>query len=183
MKKLSITLIIALFGLFGAGSAMAQEQTAPQPPKQHGPGFVDANGDGWNDNAPDADGDGIPNGADPDYQGPRKGAGPRFVDADGDGVNDLAQDADGDGIPNGKDSDYVRPAGQGKGFVDADGDGKNDNRKAWGRGGRGRFGAANPGTATGLQKDHPGKGNMQGPGDGTGMSPKGGQGRGKGKTN
>ena len=29
--------------------------------------FVDLNGDGFNDNAPDADGDGIPNGLDPDY--------------------------------------------------------------------------------------------------------------------
>ena len=30
-------------------------------------GFVDANGDGVNDNAADDDGDGIPNGQDPDF--------------------------------------------------------------------------------------------------------------------
>ena len=35
----------------------------------HSNGFVDANGDGYNDNAPDADGDGIPNGRDEDYDG------------------------------------------------------------------------------------------------------------------
>jgi hypothetical protein len=32
-----------------------------------GKNFVDLNGDGINDNAPDADGDGIPNGLDPDW--------------------------------------------------------------------------------------------------------------------
>ena len=32
-----------------------------------GHGFVDENGDGYNDNAPDADGDGIPNGRDEDF--------------------------------------------------------------------------------------------------------------------
>ena len=36
---------------------------------KHGVGFVDENGDGYNDNAPDVDGDGIPNGMDPDYTG------------------------------------------------------------------------------------------------------------------
>ncbi len=92
---------------------------------QHGIGFVDANGDGYNDNAPDADGDGIPNGMDPDYTGAKMHNGNGrggFVDADGDGINDNAMDADGDGIPNGMDPDYVRPQdgsgqknGQGRG--------------------------------------------------------------------
>ena len=51
-------------------------------------GFVDEDGDGYNDNAPDHDGDGIPNGLDPDYkQGDRKKG---FVDLDGDGINDNA---------------------------------------------------------------------------------------------
>lgn len=40
-------------------------------------GFVDLNGDGINDNAPDADGDGIPNGQDPDYIAPQDGTGYR----------------------------------------------------------------------------------------------------------
>ncbi len=79
---------------------------------QHGHKFVDENGDGINDNAPDADGDGIPNGQDPDYVGSQKRAGhgaKGFIDLDGDGINDNALDADGDGIPNGQDPDYVRP--------------------------------------------------------------------------
>ena len=61
---------------------------------QHGYRFVDENGDGYNDNAPDADGDGIPNGLDPDYDGPknRMGKGSKgFVDMDGDGINDNLQ--------------------------------------------------------------------------------------------
>jgi len=47
--------------------------------------FIDADGDGFNDNAPDHDGDGIPNGLDPDWQ--RQKDQP-FVDLDGDGIND-----------------------------------------------------------------------------------------------
>ncbi|MEW6749401.1 MAG: hypothetical protein AB1505_00295 [Candidatus Latescibacterota bacterium] len=81
-------------------------------------GFVDVDGDGINDLAQDADGDGVPNAADPDYAGflgrghHGRGLGHMgFVDEDGDGINDLAQDADGDGTPNGMDPDYVLPAG------------------------------------------------------------------------
>ncbi len=55
----------------------------------HGPNFVDENGDGYNDNAPDHDGDGIPNGQDADYQGAGKGKRQqRFVDTNGDGIAD-----------------------------------------------------------------------------------------------
>lgn len=70
---------------------------------QHGPRFVDEDGDGYNDNAPDHDGDGIPNGLDPDYTGPqmRKGSGQKgFVDLDGDGINDniMQQGRHGKGL-------------------------------------------------------------------------------------
>ena len=42
----------------------------------NGPGmFVDADGDGFNDLAPDADGDGIPNGLDDDFVKPEDGTG------------------------------------------------------------------------------------------------------------
>jgi hypothetical protein len=44
----------------------------------HGNGvcnFIDEDGDGFNDLAPDADGDGIPNGLDPDYERPQDGEG------------------------------------------------------------------------------------------------------------
>ena len=37
--------------------------------------FIDEDGDGFNDLAPDADGDGIPNGQDPDYVKPEDGSG------------------------------------------------------------------------------------------------------------
>ncbi len=111
MKHLTLTL--SLIGLILAGSIMAQDaDTDPVTLKQHGPNYVDANGDGYNDNAPDHDGDGIPNGLDEDYTGPksRKGKGRGgFVDADGDGINDNIRDDDGDGIPNRVDEDYVRP--------------------------------------------------------------------------
>ncbi len=93
--------------LLNQNQALNQGQQA-----QHGYRFVDENGDGYNDNAPDADGDGIPNGLDPDYTGAkvRAGNGARgFIDLDGDGINDNALDSDGDGIPNGQDPDYVRP--------------------------------------------------------------------------
>lgn len=79
----------------------------------NGPGeFIDENGDGYNDLAPDEDGDGIPNYADEDYVRPEggQGNGPgNFVDEDGDGYNDNAPDEDGDGIPNYADEDFVPP--------------------------------------------------------------------------
>lgn len=110
-KQYAILSAVAVFALatFMAGAALAQDDVSIQ----HGPNFVDTDGDGYNDNAPDADGDGIPNGQDPDYvpQGSASGQfhGRGYVDADGDGFNDNAPDIDGDGIPNGQDPDYVRP--------------------------------------------------------------------------
>ncbi|MCF6269161.1 MAG: hypothetical protein L3J41_05600 [Melioribacteraceae bacterium] len=50
--------------------------------------FIDKDGDGYNDNAPDHDGDGIPNGLDPDYLKLKKRKHIEYVDADGDGIND-----------------------------------------------------------------------------------------------
>jgi hypothetical protein len=55
---------------------------------RHSRRFVDKNGDGYNDNAPDHDGDGIPNGLDPDYKGSKNRWRNRgFNDADVDGAN------------------------------------------------------------------------------------------------
>lgn len=67
-------LIILSILMLSAGFAMAQG---------FGDGdgvcnFVDEDGDGYNDLAPDADGDGIPNGQDPDYVKPEDGAGNQF---------------------------------------------------------------------------------------------------------
>jgi hypothetical protein len=51
--------------------------------------FVDKNGDGFNDNAPDDDGDGIPNCIDPDFKGRMLQKGKKnFIDKNGDGIND-----------------------------------------------------------------------------------------------
>ena len=113
MKHTFFFLMTAL-ALFLVVQTAAGQDTGPA----HGPGFVDENGDGVNDNAADYDQDGVPNGQDPDYErqshsgesqgrGAQRGQG--FVDMDGDGLNDRALDADGDGIPNGRDDDYVRP--------------------------------------------------------------------------
>lgn len=84
--------------------------------------FVDENGDGINDLARDADGDGIPNCQDPDWSRPLDGSGYKAQAGKGAGKGTttaagtpagnsyrLARDADGDGIPNGQDPDWTRP--------------------------------------------------------------------------
>jgi hypothetical protein len=97
MKK-NIILYLMLSGFFVFSSVQfAQDSSSAQNQNkikmqnaernQHGNNFVDANGDGYNDNAPDHDGDGIPNGLDEDYNGKGKKG---FVDLDGDGINDNA---------------------------------------------------------------------------------------------
>ncbi len=135
--------IISLALIFLVGNLFAQDSTAQKNQYRKGNtnqvGFIDADGDGYNDNAADHDGDGIPNGMDSDYTGAKNRKGNRskgFVDADGDGINDNAADHDGDGIPNGRDSDYVRPQdgtgsmrgssnGGGTGTGECDGTGSN----------------------------------------------------------
>lgn len=72
---LLFTLALALAAVTGAS---ADDQTTTDTTAStvvHGRHFVDANGDGYNDNAPDDDGDGIPNGQDPDYTRPQDGTG------------------------------------------------------------------------------------------------------------
>lgn len=64
----------------------------------NGPGeFIDENGDGFNDLAPDADGDGIPNKFDNDYQRPQDGTGSGFKAQ----RNNGSGPADGSGYKNG----------------------------------------------------------------------------------
>lgn len=95
MKKIVTILLAFSITLFLSTSLFAQDSSKTQTKgkagnkveAKHGKGFVDANGDGYNDNAPDHDGDGIPNGLDEDYEGPGKMG---FVDEDGDGINDNA---------------------------------------------------------------------------------------------
>lgn len=118
--KLTMVAMAAALSLFvfSSTNVFAQDEN---PVVQHGPRFIDENGDGYNDLAPDHDGDGIPNGQDPDYVKPEDGSGNKmngkkwgngggaFIDEDGDGICDNFQDADGDGIPNCEDPDWVKP--------------------------------------------------------------------------
>ncbi|MCI0512246.1 hypothetical protein L0128_03445 [candidate division KSB1 bacterium] len=121
MKRFTQTLVLGLMAALVAFGTMDEINAQTT---QHGPGFIDENGDGINDNALDADGDGIPNGQDPDYTKPQDGSGrqagrkgqsglgqygPGFIDEDGDGICDYYQDADGDGIPNCQDPDWTKP--------------------------------------------------------------------------
>lgn len=129
--------------------------------------FIDANGDGYNDNAPDIDGDGIPNGRDEDYTGTKnRKNGKGFVDLNGDGLNDNAFDSDGDGIPNGQDADFVSPQ---DGTGQKNMKGKNNHSKFGGN----KYGPGN-GTGTGVgPKDGTGYGSGNGTGTCDGTGPKG----------
>jgi len=153
MRKL-LPLMIAL--LLAAGSTttvLAQDATDNPTPAgwQHGFRFIDLDGDGINDNAPDADGDGIPNGMDPDYVRPMDGSGSQrgfrgrgnawnggmghgagFVDEDGDGVCDNFNSGLGRGM-----GQWGRDGLHGRNFVDANGDGVCD-RLGTGSGPQGR---------------------------------------------
>ena len=69
-------LILGVSGLLlWSNLAIAQGPESPGDPAQGFCRFVDEDGDGFNDLAPDADGDGIPNGLDPDYVRPEGGVG------------------------------------------------------------------------------------------------------------
>lgn len=136
---------------------MTQIQT-----REHRNHFIDLNNDGYNDNAPDIDGDGIPNGRDEDYVGAKfRKNGRGFIDLNGDGINDNAFDVDGDGIPNGRDPDFVRPQ-DGTGMQNRFG--KNIQTKFGGN----KYG---PGNGTGMKigpKDGTGYGAPTGAGTGSG---------------
>jgi len=139
----SVVAVLAIFVLFVSfGYAQKEVEQEQNQTIVHGNKFVDENGDGYNDNAPDHDGDGIPNGQDPDYQpaNPEKSKRYGFFDEDGDGINDRMQDADGDGIPNCQDPDYVRPQ---------DGTGNKFGQKNGGENGKGQKGKGFRGVGSG----------------------------------
>ncbi len=93
MKRLfSFALVgaLALGPAFSGNSVVYAGEGIPEEAKS-GPDFVDENGDGYNDKAPDHDKGGMPNGRDSDNVKPGSEEGPRgFIDEDGDGINDLA---------------------------------------------------------------------------------------------
>ena len=64
-------LIIIAITVWGVVNTQDTTKTSPK----HGRHFIDLDGDGYNDNAPDHDGDGIPNGLDPDWKRGQGGRG------------------------------------------------------------------------------------------------------------
>ncbi len=112
--------------------------------------FIDEDGDGFNDLAPDADGDGIPNGLDPDFVRPEDGAGHQWgADNDGGlfaksfGVDDMGNmnrfghaHGPGDGMGNGAGPGEGTGFGPGSGTGNTNGDGAATNENVHGRRGR-----------------------------------------------
>ena len=96
-KPLNILGILGILLIFTYNSVLSQQKQHKHKNTQV---FVDKDGDGYNDMAPDHDGDGIPNGLDPDWT---KGNGGKmnYIDADGDGINDLIQNNDQTILQNG----------------------------------------------------------------------------------
>jgi hypothetical protein len=98
-KSYLITFVFCLFLILSFIPLEAQDSSKTKDPEKkeqtdnHKQHFIDKDGDGYNDNAPDHDGDGIPNGLDPDWQKLQKERKRqrRFVDLDGDGINDNIQ--------------------------------------------------------------------------------------------
>ena len=84
---MTLFLLLLFNCLYAQDSTKTEKNKDATKHKQH---FIDEDGDGYNDNAPDHDGDGIPNGLDLDWQKLKeeKRNRQRFVDLDGDGIND-----------------------------------------------------------------------------------------------
>ncbi len=83
MKRTILLPLLSALILIIAAGANAQDFG---PGNGNGTGecqFIDEDGDGFNDLAPDADGDGIPNGLDPDYVKPEDGSGGGLGDGTG----------------------------------------------------------------------------------------------------
>ncbi|HPF35710.1 MAG TPA: hypothetical protein P5571_12465 [Candidatus Krumholzibacteria bacterium] len=89
--------------------------------------FVDEDGDGFNDLAPDADGDGIPNGLDPDYVPAGDGTGNMYQWGKGQidpaSMKALSFAGSEDGALNGNGNRYGLGDGTGSGVGPADGTG------------------------------------------------------------
>ncbi len=141
--------------------------------------FIDEDGDGINDRAMDHDGDGIPNGQDPDWVKPGDGSGRKAQNKKGGSETgaaegyayQLARDDDGDGVPNGQDPDWVKPE-DGSGYQGRHKNGQPDESEMTQGNKAGKVTKAGLGKGsfrTGLQ----GAGRMAGAGVGSGSGPKG----------
>jgi len=157
MMRRQWSLVLAVLGFLGAVALVAPAGAQAQDDAGsrygwHVGGFVDEDGDGFNDLAPDADGDGIPNGLDPDYQPPLDGTGQRF------------------GVTNGEECTGDQQEGYLHQFM-------HKWLRMWqrmfGGGENGGNGGYGPGDGTGFGGDGPGDGTGFGPGDGTGDGPLG----------
>jgi len=96
---LTVCLAFCMQGLSGQDTIRNRQKPDQAQTAQQKQQFVDADGDGYNDNAPDHDGDGIPNRLDSDWKKLQKrmrNGNTEFVDADGDGINDNLQRESGD---------------------------------------------------------------------------------------
>lgn len=75
-RSMMMTLLVLLTTMLAVGAFAQDAESETNGGNGQGVmGFVDEDGDGFNDLAPDADGDGIPNGLDEDYVAPENGAG------------------------------------------------------------------------------------------------------------
>jgi len=110
-------------------------------------GFIDENGDGFNDLAPDADGDGIPNGLDADYVRPEDGAGTaRMYGLSADRPN-KSLDGEGEGWMYRYRFRYRHQVGEGPG--DGEGNGPGDGEGNGPGGGEGNGSSHGPGPGEG----------------------------------
>ncbi len=117
--------------------------------------FVDEDGDGFNDLAPDHDGDGIPNGQDEDYIRPEDGTGSHFGDANAD---------DGDNSGNTFTRMYQWHGSSGSEFK-----GEGAQNGTCTQDGIRTINSYGPGDGTGNEGAGPGDGTGFGPGDGDGI--------------
>ncbi len=79
MQRTFITIFLILAFILLATAVFAQDEPVGGPGQGNGVcQFIDEDGDGFNDLAPDHDGDGIPNGLDPDYVRPEDGTGNQY---------------------------------------------------------------------------------------------------------
>jgi len=141
------TMLAALTILLLAGAAVwAQTPATPQDPGHGFCRFIDENGDGFNDLAPDDDGDGIPNGMDPDWQPPADGRG-RQLHGGPYGYGLMAAESCFGG--------QVADGEQWQRMMQHMGDGDHDGMMGMGMGSGGGLMGFGPGTGTG---DHAGGG-------------------------
>ena len=92
MKRLFAFALVGALALrlaFSGSSVVYAGEDTPEEAKSD-PDFLDENGDGYDDKAPDQDKDSMPNGRDSDNVKSGSEKKPRgFIDEDGDGINDL----------------------------------------------------------------------------------------------